>query len=136
MKNKGYKISKEAIYNGLKSVVHKARLETLSQNPLIIFDGGHNENAINNLRQNVDGASFEVIVSSGDNRLKTIGTSEVPFFTGRPYIISSNSVRPEKFRNFMGKYAINAAVFQPMYINNNCQMYVCFYDRNESRTWE
>ncbi len=54
LKNKGYKISKEAIYNGLKSVVHKARLETLSQNPLIIFDGGHNENAINNLRQNVE----------------------------------------------------------------------------------
>ena len=88
------------------------------------------------IRQNVDGASFEVIVSSGDNRLKTISTSEVPFFTGRQYIISSNSVRPEKFRNFMGKYAINAAVFQPMYINNNCQMYVCFYDRNENRMWE
>ena len=51
LKNKGYKISKEAIYNGLKTVVHKARLETLSQNPVIIFDGGHNENAINNLRQ-------------------------------------------------------------------------------------
>ena len=32
----------------------KARLETLSQNPVIIFDGGHNENAINNLRQNVE----------------------------------------------------------------------------------
>lgn len=54
LKNKGYKISKEAIYNGLKTVVHKARLETLSQNPVIIFDGGHNENAINNLRQNVE----------------------------------------------------------------------------------
>lgn len=53
LKTKGYKISKEAIYNGLKTVVHKARLETLSQNPVIIFDGGHNENAINNLRQNV-----------------------------------------------------------------------------------
>ena len=32
----------------------KARLEILSQNPVIIFDGGHNENAINNLRQNVE----------------------------------------------------------------------------------
>ena len=54
LKSKGYKISEEAIYNGLKSVVHKARLEILSQNPVIIFDGGHNENAINNLRQNVE----------------------------------------------------------------------------------
>lgn len=54
LKNKGYKIPKEAIYNGLKTVVHKARLETLSKDPVIIFDGGHNENAINNLRQNVE----------------------------------------------------------------------------------
>lgn len=54
LKNKDYKISKEAIYNGLKTVVHKARLETLSKDPVIIFDGGHNENAINNLRQNVE----------------------------------------------------------------------------------
>lgn len=53
LKTKGYKIFKEAIYDGLKNVVHKARLETLSQNPVIIFDGGHNENAINNLKQNV-----------------------------------------------------------------------------------
>lgn len=54
LKNKGYKISKEAIYNGLRTVVHKARLETLSRDPVIIFDGGHNENAINNLTQNVE----------------------------------------------------------------------------------
>ena len=53
LKEKGYKIKKEAIYEGLKTVIHKARMEVLSKDPLIIFDGGHNENAINNLRQNV-----------------------------------------------------------------------------------
>ncbi len=45
----GYTISEEAMRSGLKAVVHKARFETLSQNPLVIFDGGHNENAIKNL---------------------------------------------------------------------------------------
>ncbi len=39
---------------GLKTVVHRARFETLSKEPLIIFDGGHNENAINNLQQNIN----------------------------------------------------------------------------------
>ena len=54
LKNKGYKISEEAIRTGLKTVVHRARLEKLSDNPTIIFDGGHNENAIKNLKENVE----------------------------------------------------------------------------------
>lgn len=49
LNEKGYKIKEEAIRNGLKTVVHKARFETLSKDPLVIFDGGHNENAIKNL---------------------------------------------------------------------------------------
>ena len=53
LKEKGYKIPDDAIFNGLKTVVHKARLETLSTDPLIIFDGGHNENAIKNLEENI-----------------------------------------------------------------------------------
>ena len=54
LKNNGYKINDDAIYKGLKTVVHKARLEVLSKNPLIIFDGGHNENAIKNLKENIN----------------------------------------------------------------------------------
>lgn len=50
LNNLGYKIKKEAIIDGLKSVVHKARIETLSKNPLIIYDGAHNESAIENLQ--------------------------------------------------------------------------------------
>lgn len=50
LNNLGYKIKKEAIIDGLKSVVHKARIETLSKTPLIIYDGAHNESAIKNLQ--------------------------------------------------------------------------------------
>lgn len=50
LNNLGYKIKKEAIIDGLKSVVHKARIEILSKNPLIIYDGAHNESAIKNLQ--------------------------------------------------------------------------------------
>ena len=53
LKGNGFKISNEAIYNGLKTVIHRARLEVLSKNPLVIFDGGHNENAIKNLEENI-----------------------------------------------------------------------------------
>lgn len=54
LKEKGYEIPNKAIELGLENVIHKARLETLSAEPLIIFDGGHNENAINNLMDNVN----------------------------------------------------------------------------------
>ncbi len=49
LKHKGYKITEESIRKGLSTVIHKARFEILNQNPYIIFDGGHNENAIKNL---------------------------------------------------------------------------------------
>ncbi len=38
----------------IETIVHKARMEKLVNNPCIIFDGGHNENAIRNLKQNIE----------------------------------------------------------------------------------
>lgn len=49
LKQKEFNISEEAVRNGLSTVIHKARFETLQENPKIIFDGGHNEGAIKNL---------------------------------------------------------------------------------------
>ncbi len=54
LRKKGYDIEEQAIRNGLKTVVHKARFETLSKSPEVIFDGGHNEDAINSLKEAID----------------------------------------------------------------------------------
>ena len=54
LNRKGFFISEKAIREGLKTVVHRARMEKICDNPCIIFDGGHNENAIKNLKQNVN----------------------------------------------------------------------------------
>lgn len=54
LKEKGYEIREEAIKNGLKTIVHKARFEILNENPTVIFDGGHNEDAIKNLKEMLD----------------------------------------------------------------------------------
>ncbi len=54
LNEKGYDIKKEDIEKGLSTVIHKARFETLSNNPKIIFDGGHNEDAINNLMNTIN----------------------------------------------------------------------------------
>ena len=54
LRKKGYDISEKAIQEGLSTVIHKARFEKLGENPTIIYDGGHNENAIKNLRKMVN----------------------------------------------------------------------------------
>jgi dihydrofolate synthase/folylpolyglutamate synthase len=54
MKSLGYEISEKSIRDGLKTVIHKGRMEILKKNPLIIFDGAHNEPAIKNLKNSID----------------------------------------------------------------------------------
>ena len=54
LNKKGYILSEEVIKNGLKSVIHKARFEVIHQNPTMIFDGGHNEQAIENLKETIE----------------------------------------------------------------------------------
>lgn len=54
LQKNGYNISREALEKGLKTVVHKARFEKLYTHPTIIFDGGHNESAIQNLKETIN----------------------------------------------------------------------------------
>lgn len=54
LRSMGYNISEEDIKRGLKTVVHKARMEVLHESPKIVFDGGHNEDAIKNLKNNIN----------------------------------------------------------------------------------
>lgn len=51
---KNYEISDIAIQEGLKTVIHHARFEKLSDNPTIIYDGAHNEPAIKNLKKSIE----------------------------------------------------------------------------------
>ncbi len=53
LQHKGYTIPKEAVEKGLTNVIHKARFEQIYENPTIIFDGGHNEAAIRNLKETI-----------------------------------------------------------------------------------
>ena len=54
LKKNGYIIKEETIRSGLRTVIHKGRFETIYENPTIIFDGGHNEQAIENLKETID----------------------------------------------------------------------------------
>lgn len=48
LKQYGFDILEEQIKNSLKNIIHPARFEIVSKNPLTIFDGAHNANALDN----------------------------------------------------------------------------------------
>lgn len=54
LKDKGYEVSDESIREGLKTVIHKARMEKLLSKPFIVYDGAHNTPAMENLHSMVD----------------------------------------------------------------------------------
>lgn len=49
-----YPMPEKGVRAGLKTVVHKARFEKLHENPTIIYDGAHNEPAVDNLKNSVN----------------------------------------------------------------------------------
>lgn len=50
----GHNVTEYSIREGLKTVIHKARMEVLNKSPLIIYDGAHNEPAIENLQSMIN----------------------------------------------------------------------------------
>lgn len=49
----GYHVNPESIQIGLKTVIHRGRMEQINDKPIIIYDGAHNEPAIKNLQDMV-----------------------------------------------------------------------------------
>ena len=49
----GYEVTSQSIRAGLETVIHKGRMEQLNDNPIIVYDGAHNEPAIKNLQNMV-----------------------------------------------------------------------------------
>ena len=61
--------------------------------------------------------------------------STIPFFTGRPYTISSDAILPENFQAYFLNYNISAGVFLPLLVNDKLGMYVCFTMGEEEKKW-
>ena len=51
LREKGIQISDAAVYEGIKNVRHRGRLETIGENPLFILDGAHNDDGITALKK-------------------------------------------------------------------------------------
>ena len=96
------------------------------------------------IRENIDRRTTDMIgefVERSEDSLirhfQHIDKHELPFFNGKPYMISSSSMMPEPFERFFKENGLSAAVFQPMEVNDNgLLMYLGFFEKGNKREWE
>ncbi len=96
------------------------------------------------IRENIDRRTTDMIgefVERSEDSLirhfQHIDKDELPFFNGKPYMISSSSMMPESFERFFKENGLSAAVFQPMEVNDNgLLMYLGFFEKENKREWE
>lgn len=94
------------------------------------------------LRENADGATVDMICEYAEQTewyeisgFQRIPKGEVPFFTGKPYMISSDSILPEHFRTFFERNHTSAAIFAPVEVNDRNIMYLCLEEIDKKRIW-
>lgn len=67
---------------------------------------------------------------------QNIEKKALPFFTGKPYMISANSVMPEEFRVFFERAKLRAGVFLPIVVDGKAGMYLCFLEKKQDKIWD
>lgn len=67
--------------------------------------------------------------------IKSSSLSEYPFFNGRSYTISSDSMLPDRFRAYFERCGIKAAIFYPITIEKKTELYLQFAS-NEPHFWK
>lgn len=95
------------------------------------------------IRENVDHKTTDMICEYVKNKEDSLISGfqkkekvQLPFFNGKPYMISSDSMMPEAFERFFKENDLSAAVFQPLEISDHLLMYVGFFEKEAFRVWE
>ena len=77
-------------------------------------------------------AEEDSVIENSQNLKK----SDLPFFNGKPYMISANSMMPEDFRVFFERAKLRAGVFLPIVINGKASMYLVFWEKKQDKIWD
>lgn len=95
------------------------------------------------MRLNRDGKTIDMISEfvadetySNITAMQEIPVAELPYLTGKPYMISSDSMLPESFRIFFRKYGYTAFISLPIEVNQTAGMYLLFYELGRERVWD
>lgn len=94
------------------------------------------------LRENVQDGSIDMISEytsqqdwSIQSAFQGMNKEEIPFYNGKTYMISYDSLMPENLSAFVNHYAYKAAIFIPVEINDKVSMYLCFYEKEKEHIW-
>ena len=111
----GYKITEEDIKGGLNKVRWPARFEVLSKSPLIIYDGAHNPQGAQALKENLKAVNIKkAVFLSGvmaDKDYNLFAKTLSPFAKG-VFTVSPDSPRaldPEKLADVFGSFGVKTA---------------------------
>ena len=72
------------------------------------------------------------IIESAQN----IEKKSLPFFNGKPYMISTNAMMSEEFRLFFERTKFRAGVFLPIVVDEKASMYLCFLEKKQEKIWD
>ena len=67
---------------------------------------------------------------------QNIEKKSLPFFNGKPHMISANSMMSEEFRLFFERTKFRAGVFLPIVVDGNAGMYLCFLEKKQEKIWD
>lgn len=67
---------------------------------------------------------------------QNVSKKQLPFFNGKPYMISSNSMMPDEFQQLFAREEIKAGVFLPIDVNGRASMYLCLYEKDKIKIWD
>lgn len=95
------------------------------------------------LQEDMNDGSVGIICEYvGDTEKSLIGRlgyrsrEDIPFYNGKPYLISSDSMKPEMFERFFEEFQMTAAIFQPIEWKGKVLMYLGLYENEGERIWE
>lgn len=95
------------------------------------------------VRRLSDGETIETFCEYCEDANWTLGqklqgktVNKLPFFDGKSYMLSSDSMMPGDLETFFIKYHLSAAIFMPIEINGRNEAYLCFYEFDRNRVWD
>ena len=95
------------------------------------------------IRENADEKTLDMICEYAQKKewyriasYQKIPKEQAPFFNGKPYMISSDSMVPDVFAQILEPENVTAAIYQPIVVNDRTLMYLCFYQIGQERNWE
>lgn len=95
------------------------------------------------LRENKDGVTVDVIcrygatvAEPGTGLFRENKKEKLPFFNGKPYMISSDSMMTEEFQHLFEAEGIRAAMFLPVDVNGHTGMYLCLCETAGKHVWD